>query len=214
MVIIFNHDYSIFLYLRQRKLFNIAIVINRSYFSNFQCKRKSFRTISNGNIQLTLRDNILYLFLLRRNDYLFGYDYANGNFRTDFLVKKSIQRKKSQVKVNTISKTETFIMWVTTIIVTVIFFFILNYFNTANIVPSTISVTTSFLAVYLTFRRSPYFAFAYAANDIVLIVLWTLASFEDTRYISVIVCFAAFFINDIYGFINWRKMKTRQLAYK
>lgn len=29
----------------------------------------------------------------------------------------------------------------------------------------------SFLAVYLTFRRSPYFALAYAANDIALIVL-------------------------------------------
>lgn len=122
--------------------------------------------------------------------------------------------KKSEVKVNTISKTETFIMWVVAILVTLIFYFILDYFNTANIVPSTISVTTSFLAVYLTFRRSPYFAFAYAANDIVLIVLWTLASIEDTRYISVIVCFAAFFINDIYGFINWRKMKSRQLAFE
>ena len=76
--------------------------------------------------------------------------------------------------------------------------------------PSTISVTTSFLAVYLTFRRSPYFALAYAANDIVLIVLWTLASAYDIRYISVVVCFAAFFVNDLYGYINWQKMKLRQ----
>ena len=63
------------------------------------------------------------------------------------------------------------------------FYFFLEYFNTANIVPSTVSVTTSFLAVYLTFRRSPYFALAYAANDIVLIVLWVLASICDARYI-------------------------------
>ena len=83
-------------------------------------------------------------------------------------------------------------------------------FNTANIIPSTISVTTSFLAVYLTFRRSPYFALAYAANDIVLIILWILASLYDIRYVSVVVCFIAFFANDIYGFVSWRKMKTRQ----
>ena len=117
---------------------------------------------------------------------------------------------KTEVKVNTISKTETVLMWVMTVVITVLFYFILAYFNTANIVPSTISVTTSFLAVYLTFRRSPYFALAYAANDIVLIVLWVLASLCDVRYISVVVCFIAFFANDIYGYVSWQKMKKRQ----
>ena len=117
---------------------------------------------------------------------------------------------KTEVKVNTISKTETVLMWVMTVVITVLFYFILAYFNTANIVPSTVSVTTSFLAVYLTFRRSPYFALAYAANDIVLIVLWGLASLYDVRYISVVVCFIAFFANDIYGYVSWQKMKKRQ----
>ena len=60
---------------------------------------------------------------------------------------------------------------------------------------TTISITTSFLAVYLTFRRSTYFALAYAANDIVLIILWVWASIYDVRYISVVVCFVAFFVN-------------------
>ena len=101
-------------------------------------------------------------------------------------------------------------MWIVTIAITFIFYFILEHFSTANIIPSLISVTTSFLAAYLTFRRSPYFALAYATNDIVLIVLWLLASIYDIRYISVVVCFMAFFVNDIYGFINWRKMKIRQ----
>lgn len=87
-----------------------------------------------------------------------------------------------------------------------------SYIFTANIVPSTISVTTSFVAVYLTFRRSPFYALGYAANDVVLIVLWALASITDVHYISVVVCFAAFLINDIYGFLSWRKMKERQKA--
>ena len=117
---------------------------------------------------------------------------------------------KAEVRVNSVSNKEIVFMCVITAFVTVIFFFILNYFHTANMIPSTLSVTTSFVAVYLTFRRSPYFALAYAANDIVLIVLWVLASISDVRYVSVIVCFIAFLVNDIYGFINWHRMKIRQ----
>lgn len=118
--------------------------------------------------------------------------------------------KKSEVKVNHITKAETIFLWILTLAVTVIFYFILDYFHTANILPSTISVTTSFLAVYLTFRRSSYYAMAYAANDIVLIVLWILASMADLRYISVVVCFLTFLVNDIYGFISWKQMERTQ----
>lgn len=101
-------------------------------------------------------------------------------------------------------------MWIITFAVTAVFYFVLKAFNTANLLPSTISVTTSFLAVYLTFRRSPYYAVGYAANDVVLIVLWVMASFENIKYVSVVICFVAFFANDIYGFINWRKMGIKQ----
>ncbi len=117
---------------------------------------------------------------------------------------------RAEVKVNSIGKVEQMLMWLMTAVVTIVFYFILAHFNTANIIPSTLSVTTSFLAVYLTFRRSPFFALAYAANDIVLILLWVMASFTDNRYISVVVCFVAFLFNDIYGFISWQKMKKRQ----
>lgn len=122
------------------------------------------------------------------------------------------KENKSEVRVNTISKKESLFMWIITIAITILFYFILAYFNTANIVLSTVSVTTSFVAVYLTFRRSPLFALAYASNDIVLIVLWIIASVYDIRYISVVVCFVAFLVNDIYGYISWQKMKVRQSA--
>ncbi len=115
-----------------------------------------------------------------------------------------------EVKVNSIGKIEQIIMWVLTLAVTVVFYFILAHFETNHIIPSTLSVTTSFIAVYLTFRRSPFFALAYAANDIILIVLWVLASITDIHCVSVVVCFVAFLFNDIYGFISWRKMKKRQ----
>ena len=117
---------------------------------------------------------------------------------------------RAQVRVNSIKKAEQLFMWIFGTGVTIVFYFILKHFDTANILPSTLSVLTSFVAVYLTFRRSPYFALAYASNDVVLIVLWTLASMHDIRYISVVICFVAFLVNDIYGFINWRKMKKQQ----
>ncbi len=117
---------------------------------------------------------------------------------------------KAEVKVNSLKKRETIFMFLLTAVITFGFYFILRYFHTANLIPSTLSVTTSFLAVYLTFRRSAYFALAYATNDIVLIVLWILAALSDISYLSVIVCFVAFLVNDIYGFINWLKMQKRQ----
>lgn len=118
--------------------------------------------------------------------------------------------KKSEVEINSIGKKEQILMWLIAFAVTAIFYFILKKCNTANIIPSTVSVTTSFLAVYLTFRRSPFYALGYAANDIVLIILWVLASLQNRAYISVTVCFAAFLINDIYGFINWKRMAENQ----
>lgn len=117
---------------------------------------------------------------------------------------------RSEVRVSSLRAGERLFACASTVAVTVAFYFILDHFGTANILPSTLSVASSFVAAYLTFRRSPYFALAYAVNDIVLIILWMLASLADTRYLSVVVCFVAFLFNDVYGFVNWQKMKKRQ----
>ena len=125
-------------------------------------------------------------------------------------LKNPYKGNRAEVKINTITKKEFGFSIALTAVVTVLFYFILKKFGTANLITSTISITTSFFAVYLTFRRSPYFALAYALNDVVLIVLWIMASVSNVKYISVVVCFIAFLINDVYGFINWQKMKDRQ----
>ena len=121
---------------------------------------------------------------------------------------------KAEVRIHRINKKEAVFAVFLTAIVTVLFYFILDFFSTANIIPSTLSVATSFLAAYLTFRRSPYFAVSYAANDIVLIVLWILASLKDASYVSVTVCFLIFLLNDLYGFYNWKKMEKNQQENK
>ena len=99
-----------------------------------------------------------------------------------------------------------------TIVVTVLFYFVLKAFDTENLIMSTISIATSFSASSLQALRSPFYALAYAANDIVLIVLWVMASMESISYLPMVICFAMFLINDIYGYISWQKMQLRQAA--
>ena len=120
---------------------------------------------------------------------------------------------RAEVKVNSIKKREVIFMFLLTAVISFIFYFVLEFFHTANLIPSTLSVTTSFVAAYLTFRRSAYYALAYAVNDIVLIVLWILAALSDISYLSVIICFAIFLANDTYGFINWIRMQKRQSKF-
>ena len=127
-------------------------------------------------------------------------------------LKNPYQGNKSEVEINSLSGKEISLMALLTAAVTVLFYFILYAFHTANLLPSTLSVTTSFMAVYLTYKRSAFFALAYAANDVVLIVLWALAALSNPSYLSVLTCFAVFFFNDAYTFINWTRMQKRQKA--
>ena len=125
-------------------------------------------------------------------------------------LKNPYKGNRAEVKVNNLKFKEIIIIALLTAAVTGAFYFLLRHFNTAYLLPSTLSITTSFIAACLTFRRSPYFAIAYAANDIVLIVLWILATLTDISYLSVTICFIVFLANDIYSFINWLKMRKRQ----
>ena len=97
-----------------------------------------------------------------------------------------------------------------TIAATGLFYFVLKACDTSNLLFSTISIATSFSAATLTMLRSPYYAIAYAANDVVLIVLWVLATLSDASFLPMVLCFVIFLVNDLYGFRNWRAMHRRQ----
>ena len=128
-------------------------------------------------------------------------------------LKNPFNEDKSEVTVAPLKKKT--LLWgiVLSVVVTVVFYFILKHFNTKNLVVSTLSVTTSFLACYLTYCRSSYYALAYALNDVVLIILWTLATFYDFSYLSMVLCFLMFLINDLYGFYNWQRILKRQKEF-
>lgn len=117
---------------------------------------------------------------------------------------------RSEVTVNKLKLWEYPVILALAAAVTVVFYFILAALHTENVAWSTVSVTTSFIAVAFTLRRSPYYALGYALNDIVLIVLWSLASRTDPENLSLVVCFAVFLANDLYGLYNWLRMHKRQ----
>lgn len=116
----------------------------------------------------------------------------------------------NEVQIQSLSKKHIVALCISGIIVTAVFYYILKSFNTPNIIFSTISIITSFIAASLTMLRSSYYAVWYAANDIVLIILWVLASLKDPAYIPVVVNFSIFFMNDMYGFMSWKQRELEQ----
>ena len=116
-----------------------------------------------------------------------------------------------EVRASKMTKRLTVYMLILAFPVTAAFYTALRALSTPNLIWSTFSIITSFIASFLTFMRSPYFALVYTLNDIVLIVLWGLASFESISYLPMVACFFMFLFNDTYGFFSWRKMQKRQL---
>lgn len=117
---------------------------------------------------------------------------------------------KTVVAVNKLRLWEYFFMLALGLIVTTGFYFILRALGTANLIISTLSILTSFIPMYLTMRRSPFYALGYALNDIVLIVLWSIASISDLSNLSMVACFVVFLANDTYALFNWIKMQKKQ----
>ena len=115
-----------------------------------------------------------------------------------------------QVAIQTLNRRHAVGLLVFGTVITAFFYAILAALRTPNLFFSTVSIVTSFLAAALTMLRSSYYALGYAANDVVLIILWTLAALEDPAYLPVVVNFGIFLLNDLYGFLSWRKRELRQ----
>lgn len=123
---------------------------------------------------------------------------------------KNPYKNSEVVSVSVITKRKFILSLVFTAIVTAAFYFILKAINTSELIVSTVSIATSCLASVFSFLRSPYYALAYTANDIVLIILWVIAAMSTISYLPMVVCFVAFLANDIYGYINWNSLKRKQ----
>ena len=122
------------------------------------------------------------------------------------------KKGKNEVKIRHLKARDIILCIALTLSVTVAFYFILRALQTPNLLVSTVSITTSFLASYLMFMRNSYYALAYASNDIVLITLWIFATIDSLSYLPMVACFAIFLVNDIYGYASWKIREKKQEA--
>ncbi|MBQ3068363.1 MAG: nicotinamide mononucleotide transporter [Clostridia bacterium] len=119
-------------------------------------------------------------------------------------------RESREVTVAPLTKGKIAVVAIVTTAATVVFYVVLKALGNADLLVSTASVATSMAASCLTAFRSPYYAIGYASNDVVLIVLWTLAAVRDPSLLPMVACFAVFLVNDLYGFVQWKRMQHRQ----
>ncbi|MBQ8786337.1 MAG: nicotinamide mononucleotide transporter [Oscillospiraceae bacterium] len=125
-------------------------------------------------------------------------------------IKNPSAEEKNTVRISRLSRKTALIMVLSCVAVTAVFGYVLKLLDTPNLVISTISIVTSYLASYLMMYRISYYALAYAANDVVLIIMWVLASLDNIAYLPMIACFLMFLANDIYGFVSWKKRERKQ----
>lgn len=125
-------------------------------------------------------------------------------------LKNPHQKGKTVVRIGKINRSKVWIILLLSPLITILFYFLLRFLNTPLLIVSTVSIFTSIVASLLMFFRIRYYAIAYAANDVVLIVLWVFAAIQDVSYLPMILCFIIFLINDLYAFFNWKKLSIDQ----
>ena len=119
--------------------------------------------------------------------------------------------KTDSVEINSIKKKEWIIVSVISIGVFIGIYYLLKAFNTNELIVSTLSVLASLFAVYLQIRRSKYSFGFYLINDIILMFLWGIPVLHGSYILVPMLLNPTInFINDTYGFYNWKKTEKIQ----
>jgi hypothetical protein len=90
-------------------------------------------------------------------------------------------------------------------------YYLLKFFNTNELVISTVSVVLTLYALYFLVRRSKYSLVFYLFCDITLILLWGIYVFQgNIELVPIFVNSIILFVNDAYGFYNWKNVEKLQ----
>ncbi len=116
------------------------------------------------------------------------------------------------VKPHELTKRDWIILIIISIILFVSLYFLLEFFNSAQLLVSVLSMVTILIATYLVARRSKYGFLFYIANDITLLILWGIPVLNG----SIILIPFLFepiinFINDNYGWFNWNRKLNKNI---
>ena len=120
-------------------------------------------------------------------------------------------KKTNFVEINSIQKKEWIIVAIVFICAFIGIYNLLKFFNTNELIVSTISVLVSIFAAYLQMRRSRYSFSFYLINDIVLMFLWGIPVIHGNYTLFPILLNPMVnFINDMYGSYNWKRTEKIQ----
>ncbi len=85
-------------------------------------------------------------------------------------------------------------------------YYLLKYFQTSQLIISSLSMVTSLIATYLITRRSKYSFLFFIGNDIILILLWGIPILQGEFYLApILVENVVLLLNDSYGWKNWNE---------
>ena len=122
---------------------------------------------------------------------------------------KNVNKENDTVNKNDLKPKEWIVLAIISVVMFVVLYYLLKYFNTDQLLVSTLSMLTVLFATYLVARRSKYGFLFYMANDIILIILWGLPIIYGNLALIPMVCEPVInLINDTYGWRSWNKREN------
>ena len=159
---------------------------------------------------------ILYSYISYKNRY-YGEIIINIGFVLPLYILgiiswiKHENKETKTVKINQIGFKEWLIALVLSIGVYFGIYYLLKSQNTNLLIVSTLSVVASLFGMYLNVRRSSYSFLLFIINDIILIFLWGIPSFNgDYTLVPLFINPIINLFNDSYGLYNWKKNEKLQ----
>ena len=124
------------------------------------------------------------------------------------------KRQTSQIQVNRLSWLEYVCIALFALSLIGPVYFLLRALNTNYLAISVATFILPMISYYLTFRRSVVQFGAYIVQNITIVLLWLMpiiyGGIADIGLLPMSLTFVMFVINNIYGFVNWRRKYKQQ----
>lgn len=126
---------------------------------------------------------------------------------------KNINSKSGEVKINSKIKTREVLLSILIIsLISIVIYFLLDYYNTSFVLLSTLTFLFNTLGVYFLVRRSGINFIFYLLSNVSSILMWIfmLAQTNNLSIITTLINIAIYFVLNTYGIINWFKLEKKQ----
>lgn len=124
---------------------------------------------------------------------------------------KNMNGQTKSIEVKTLSKKEIYIAFISQIVLSYGYYLLLVYFDTNMPILSTISLILTILGMYFGTRMSVLTYEIYIIHCVFKFVLWLVPIINgNLDNVPVLIATVLYFISDIYGLINWNRLKKIQ----